>query len=102
MRKILAHSGPEPLAFGRIKSDPGRIAAIEAGRSNPPAEQWRSVNESLVEFKSFLGKLDEDAMAKQGMHPRLGPISIQRIIEEMVVGHLEQHADQLEGLGLPG
>jgi hypothetical protein len=33
-----------------------------------------------------------------GQHPRLGQVETSRIIEEFLVGHLEEHAEQLESL----
>ena len=35
---------------------------------------------------------------RQGEHPTLGQMGIERILEEFLVGHYEQHAAQLEGL----
>ncbi len=31
-----------------------------------------------------------------GAHPRLGDMPLAQIVEEFVVGHLEEHADQLD------
>ena len=38
--------------------------------------------------------------AKRGVHPTLGVMAVPRIFDEFVVGHLEQHAGQLDGLAV--
>jgi hypothetical protein len=32
------------------------------------------------------------------MHPTLGEMTVQRLFERFIVAHLEEHADQLDGL----
>src|SRR6266511_3085743 len=70
------------VPFGRVKSDPERIAAIERDRGVDTAE--------------LLDRLDMDALERTGTHERLGEMTAAAIIDRFVVEHLEEHAEQLE------
>jgi hypothetical protein len=45
-----------------------------------------------------LGDISERAWQTKGVHPTRGVITVQQLIEELLIGHLEHHATQLEGL----
>jgi threonine dehydratase len=90
----------EPIPFGRTKEDPERIAAIERERRTDPAELLRRVVAQLGEVTETVGALDEEAWAARGLHPRRGEMPVREIVHGFVVDHLEEHADQLDGLEL--
>ena len=98
MRLILEAPGRRQAAFGRTKADPQRIATIERDRHQPPSDLWSRLEGQLGEFRSFLEGLPSEAWSKKGKHPTVGTMDIRRIVEDFVVGHLEAHADQLDGL----
>lgn len=98
IEKILAGSGAEPVPFGRTSADPGRVGAIEAGRHEPPAEQMARLAASLMRLRTYLVSLTDAQWATRGMHSRLGEMTVARIVERFLVGHLEEHAEQLEKL----
>jgi threonine dehydratase len=103
VRGVLAAdaSGREqPIPFGRTKADPERIGAIERERNTDAAELLRRVTADLAEVTRELERLPEAAWAVRGLHERRGEMSIEAIVEEFLVGHLEEHADQLDGLEL--
>lgn len=87
-----------PLHFGRIRSDPGRIAAIEAGRHQPIAALARRADDSIRDLASYLSGLDEAAWEARGQHQTVGVMGVEQIVDRFLVGHLEEHADQLDGL----
>jgi hypothetical protein len=93
-----AGKGEGPVPFGRTSADPGRVGAIEAGRHEPPTEQMARLAGALTLLRSYLHTLDDGEWAARGVHSRLGEMSVARITERFVVGHLEEHADQLEKL----
>ena len=94
---IDAYQG-DPVSFGRIRSDPTRLAGIEQGRHVPIATMWQEVQADLGDLRAFLRALPEGWSASVGLHSTLGPIPTERIVEDFLVGHLEEHAAQLEGL----
>jgi DinB superfamily len=98
IRSILAGPADEPAPFGRTKTDPDRIAAIERDRGQPVAELWNRMQGHLAGLWNFLDDLPADAWSRQGLHPTLGAMSVSMVADEMLVGHLEQHAAQLDGL----
>jgi hypothetical protein len=101
-RPILAgQPSGEPVAFGRTKSDPERIGAIERDRHEAVSSLWASTKEDIALMRTFLGGLSEHQWLDTGLHPTRGPMTTTEISEEFLVGHLEQHADQLEGLSKP-
>jgi len=89
-----------PIPFGRTKADPGRIAAIERERRTDPGELLRRVTSQLAEIGTMLRDLPGDAWTALGQHPALGEMTVPAIVERFIVAHLEEHADQLDGLEL--
>lgn len=88
----------DPVPFGRTSADPGRVGAIEAGRHEPPGEQMARLSGALTLLRAYLRTLTDAEWAARGVHARLGEMSVERITERFVVGHLEEHAEQLEKL----
>jgi threonine dehydratase len=58
------------------------------------------VRRDLAEVRGALESLPADAWEARGEHPTLGAMTLPQIVERFVVGHLEEHADQLDGLEL--
>ncbi|HET7521247.1 MAG TPA: threonine/serine dehydratase [Candidatus Limnocylindria bacterium] len=101
LKHVLAEApAGEPVPFGRTKADAGRIAAIERERRTDPSELLRRVNADLDAVTSTLSALPHDAWQRRGLHPTRGEMTIHDIVEHFIVGHLEEHADQLDGLEL--
>lgn len=84
------------VPFGRVKSDAGRIAAIERDRGVDTLELLRRMDHGVQQALALLGRLDGPALERTGTHERLGEMSAGAILDRFVVDHLEEHADQLE------
>ena len=89
-----------PIPFGRMKTDPGRTGPIERERRTDPAELLRRVTSRVADLSATLTALPDDAWSANGMHQALGEMGLAQIVERFVVAHLEEHADQLDGLEL--
>jgi threonine dehydratase len=90
----------EPILFGRTKQDPGRIAAIERECRTDAAELLRRVKAHLADVSATLRELDESAWEARGLHATRGEMTVSEIVDRFIVAHLEEHADQLDGLEL--
>ena len=90
-----ASGAPEPIPFGRTRADPTRGAAIERDRHADPAALLARVMTDLGVAEAELERLPADAWHAVGLHPTLGSMTLPQILERFVVGHLEEHADQL-------
>ena len=97
-RAVIAADADEPVPFGRTKADPGRIAAIARDRTVSIPVLWSATLSDIESLRSFVEKLDERAWRARGLHPTRGVMPLDRILDEFLVGHLEQHADQLSSL----
>jgi len=95
---VIAAYGGEPVPFGRTKADAGRIAAIERDRGVDVAALWSRLESQIGELRAFLTGLPDGAWSAHGLHSTLGVMPLERMVDEFMVGHLEQHADQLDGL----
>jgi threonine dehydratase len=93
-----AAAGPVP--FGRTKADAGRIEAIERERRTDPAELLRRVSADLDEVAATLSSLPAEAWQRRGLHPTRGEMPVREIAGRFILDHLEEHADQLDGLEL--
>jgi len=88
----------EAVPFGRTKSDPERIGAIERDRHEAVSTLWASTHEDIALLRTFLRGLSDEQWLDVGRHSTRGLMPVAEITEEFLVGHLEQHADQLEDL----
>jgi hypothetical protein len=95
---VVADYDGEPVAFGRVKTDPGRIAAIEVGRHEPIHALVERVRESLAETRRFLAQLTTPEWSAVGRHPVRGDMDVEAMVGQFIVSHLEEHLDQLDGL----
>ena len=87
--------------FGRVKSDPDRVAAIERDRREDPAGLLARVDEGVAVVLALLERLDDRALAATGHHQTLGGMTVGQLIDRFLVAHLEEHADQLEARSGP-
>jgi hypothetical protein len=91
------HAGAaEPIPFGRTRADPTRGAAIERDRFTDPAALLARVTADLEAADAELVRLPSEAWSAVGLHPTRGPMTLPEIVERFIVGHLEEHADQLD------
>jgi hypothetical protein len=95
---VVGQGATAPVPFGRTKSDAGRIAALERDRRTDRAVLWDRTNGDIATLRAFLLGLGASAWAARGLHSTRGEMDLPAIVDEFLVGHLEQHAVQLEGL----
>ena len=98
LKRIIDSPGEAPAAFGRTKSDEGRISAIAMNRSLTPHSQFEAAQIAMDELRALLSTMDSRDWARIGEHPTLKAMDIGRFLQEFLVGHYEQHADQLSKL----
>jgi hypothetical protein len=97
-RRVIAQPTHAPVPFGRVKTDVGRIEAVERDRHTDPAALLERVRASLAEVSDAVRSWDDEAWQLRGIHPVRGEMTVERIIETFIVDHLEEHADQLDSL----
>jgi hypothetical protein len=97
-QRVIALPTNEPVPFGRVKTDRLRVDAIERDRHTDPAALLERVRSSLAEVTDAARNLPPEAWTRRGMHPTLGEMTVERLFERFIVAHLEEHADQLDGL----
>lgn len=88
----------QPPVFGRTQVDPHRISEIARRREEPAAALMATVRGEAEQLRTLLAGLDDSAWDRRGAHPTLGTMTVTQMVEEFLVGHLEQHADQLDSL----
>lgn len=98
LESVIASYDGDPVPFGRVKTDPGRIAAIEVGRHEPIPELSARADDSIAALKRYLAGLGGAEWNARGLHPTAGELDVEAIVERFVVNHLEEHADQLAAL----
>ena len=95
---VLKWPGAEPVPFGRIKTDKGRVAAIERDRHLRPNDLMDRLKGHLADLWEFVDQIPPDGWSKTGVHQTLGVMDVRQIVEEFLVGHLEEHEAQLRQL----
>ncbi len=98
LARVVDAGQADPVPFGRVKSNEGRIAAIEAGRHRPVTENVDAARRALSALRAYIAGLSEHDWQRVGRHQTLGEMTIERQLEEFHIGHVEQHLAQLDGL----
>lgn len=98
IERVIAAFDGEPVPFGRTKTDPARIAGIEVGHHEPVADLKRRVQNDVAELRRYLTGLTSAEWNAVGRYVRGDEMDVEAIARRFHVNHLEEHAEQLEGL----
>jgi hypothetical protein len=97
-QRIVDAASDQAVSFGRVKTDAGRVGAIERDRSVDVDELMLRVRRSLIHLRESAENWPDEAWERRGTHPTRGEMTVHQLIERFIVEHLEEHADQLDGL----
>jgi hypothetical protein len=99
-RLVIAANSDVPVPFGRVKTDAGRISAIDERRHESVGVLAAKTAADVRVLRSLLREVDRDPAnwSRVGLHSKLGEMTITSAVEEFLVGHLEEHLRQLDGL----
>jgi len=98
LRLIVDAASDEAVPFGRIKTDPHRIAEIADNRHLPVENQMAIVRADIGRYAHYLASLATDDWTRVGAHSTLGDMDLWAFLDHFVTGHYHEHADQLDGL----
>jgi histidinol-phosphate aminotransferase len=98
LEQVVDAASDEPVPFGRVKTDPARIAAIAQGRRRDVTVNLETTRRNLDSLRAYLAGLSKDDWRRVGRHSTLGEMDVARQLSEFHVGHAEQHLDQLDAL----
>jgi hypothetical protein len=96
LSRIVDARSDEPVPFGRISSDAARLAAIERERRLPLDELDAGIDAKAAALIATCSAWTDEDLARVGLHPRLGEVTVEYGLGRFIYHHLEDHADQLE------
>ncbi len=99
VQNVIDNYSGEPVPFGRDPADTRKADSLEAGKTTPPEVNWARLQDDLVRLRQFVASFDRRALEVEGLHRTFGAMDMDAMMERFLVGHLEEHAEQLEGLG---
>jgi hypothetical protein len=88
----------DPVPFGRAQGSTARAEGIEAGLARTPEEQFADLTTQLADLRAWLQGMPENGLVSIGAHATMGEMAAWEAIDEFIISHLEQHADQLESI----
>lgn len=97
-QRVIALPTTEPVPFGRVKTDSGRIESIERERHTDPAALMDRVRTQLAEVTDAARAWTPEEWTRRGAHPVRGEMTVERIVTVFIADHLEEHADQLDAM----
>jgi hypothetical protein len=93
---LIQANGEELPRFGRTPDSAERLAGVERGAVGNPDEL---IEQLKIETRNAVAEIRGWAsaeLAKKGMHARWGEMSVEEIIERLIVVHLEEHLKQIQ------
>lgn len=99
VQKVIDNFQGDPVPFGRDATDTRKADSLEAGKTTAPEVSWARLQDDLVRLRQFVASFDQRAVDAKGLHRTIGVMDMNAMMERFLVGHLEEHAEQLENLG---
>lgn len=84
--------------FGRIPGSTGRQDAVEEGQKLGEAALNKRVEDGIEEVLALLGRLSVADLDRTVSMRGRGEVTVRWAVDFLLVGHLEEHADQLFAL----
>lgn len=87
-----------PVPFGRIGTDPVRVAIIGRDRTLPIGELYTRIDDGLARWSGRLKTFTPVQLGKIGLHPTLGEMTVEAIVGRQLLRHIDDHVVQLQGI----
>jgi hypothetical protein len=84
-----------PPRFGRTPEAPERLAAVAPETLKQPEELVRVLGTEIQAAARTLRQLTPSERRKTGIHVKRGRMSVDEILEQLVVAHAEDHLEQV-------
>ncbi|HEX7127092.1 MAG TPA: DinB family protein [Thermodesulfobacteriota bacterium] len=97
-RRIVEAPPGERVETGRRTDDPARLAGVARGMQVAVPVLFDEARTAIGEARRFIAGLAPADLARETRHPRYGVMSLAAFLDRFIVGHLEEHAAQLDGL----
>jgi hypothetical protein len=94
IERILA-GAVEPIPFGRQPNDLIRLMTVDRDRTLPVSELYGRLDHTLERVLRRLLELDDRQVARRGLHKVHGEMTVRQIVDVMIAGHMDEHAEQL-------
>jgi DinB superfamily len=98
LTNVVAGNPAAAVPFGRIASDPDRLARIDALRRRPVGEILDEIEAGLEETVAFVQRLSPSEADRLGLHPTRGELTVAASVERFIASHLEEHVVQLRAI----
>ena len=98
LQGVIAGDSATAVPFGRIASDPSRLARIDVERQQPVGEILDAIAAGLDEAAAFAAGPATEHADRLGLHSTRGEITIRASVERFFVTHLEEHVEQLRSI----
>jgi hypothetical protein len=95
LERVVADEGTTAVPFGRVATDPSRLARIDAARQRTTGALLDDIETGLERAARFAGSLGEGRGERLGSHPTRGEITVAASVERFLANHLEEHVEQL-------
>ena len=96
--RMVASRSEDDLPFGRTHDDTDRIAAVERHAHDPLDEVLPRLRTGLVEAVATLRAIPAEGWSRVGRHARRGEMTVEQLVDQFLVSHVEEHAQQLAAL----
>ena len=98
LERVVAGEGSAPVPFGRVSTDPDRLARIERDRQRPVSALLDSIETDAGTTVAFVDRLSGAELARLGMHPTRGELTVAASLDRFLTTHLEEHVTQLRAI----
>ena len=98
VERILDTEAAAPVPFGRVAEDGIRIGVIGRDRSVPIRELLARLRSDGTRVAARMRELTRDECVREGLHQRLGALTVEAQFERFVTSHLEGHVTQLRDI----
>jgi DinB superfamily len=98
LRRVAAGDGSAPVPFGRVASDPSRLARIDELRHRAAPELVDEIGGRVPEVAAFVSRLSPEQADRVGVHPTRGETTVRDSVERFFANHLEEHVEQLRSI----
>ncbi len=98
MERLIDGDGSAPIPFGRTAEDTVRLGIIDRDRRLPLRVLFHRVDDGLRAWQERLPTLSDVERDRIGVHPRLGEMPAEAILDRFITGHAEDHISQLNDI----